>query len=369
MTRCIPLAAALLSVLAAQDDGPREPLCRAAGNGDVAEVRALLARGANPNVRDEQGDTPLMRVARLHLTSIPDDRKNIPRDSEACARLLLDKGAGVNARNTAGRTALLISMEGFASEHGVTGADERLARLLIGHGADIDAADSQGWTPLLQTLDLWADQPALVELLLSKGANANARLQDGRSGLMLAARLGKHERLPTLIAHGADLNARNNDGATVLMVAATVQWDDAASAMMKLLTAKGANLNVTDKQGRTAADLAAQAGYLERAKFLIDSGTKVADAGAFWKQARNYSLLRAIGDGRLEIATTMLQEGADANFHVNSGRTLLMIAANEEYSAERAVLLLKHGASANLAGSGGDTPLMVAADRYQADIW
>lgn len=37
----------------AQDSLPTEPLCRAAPAGDLARVRTLLNRGANPNLRDE----------------------------------------------------------------------------------------------------------------------------------------------------------------------------------------------------------------------------------------------------------------------------------------------------------------------------
>ena len=368
MTRLILSTAILLCVAAAQEDGPREPLCRAAQNGDAAQVRALLARGANPNLRDEQGETPLMLASSVHSVTIPDDRKNILRDAEGCAKFLLDKGADVNARDPAGRTALLIAMEGSASEYGVTGADERLARLLIGRGADVNAQDKEGWSPLLKALNLWADQPALVEFLLSKGAHVKARLKDGRSSLMLAAHLGKDDRIPLLIAKGADVNAYDRSGSTVLMVAAEVQWDEESIVMMKLLAAKGANLNATDNQGRTAADRASKAGSLARAKLLIESGTKVADVGAFWKRARNYALLRAIVRGNIESATAMLDEGADPDLHDDSGRTLLMIAAEDEYSANKTILLLKHGASVNLAGSTGDTALMVACDRYQAEI-
>ena len=50
---------------AAQYDGPKEPLCRAAYRGDVTKVTALLADGADPNVRDEDGFTPLIRAAAV----------------------------------------------------------------------------------------------------------------------------------------------------------------------------------------------------------------------------------------------------------------------------------------------------------------
>ncbi len=362
------LAAIASCAAAAQIDDPREPLCRAAWVGDLKQVRTLLAHGANPNVRDEQNLTPLMRAASAHAWSTLDIDKNALPDYEGVAKLLLNKGADVNARAPKNSTALLMAMQASASEYKVIGADDGMARLLIGRGANVNGHDDEGWTPLLEVLNLWADQAPLTEFLLAKGADVNARLNDGRTGLMLAAHLGKDGRLAPLIAKGADVNARDKGGATALMAAATIQWSEQSFTMMKLLVAKRANLNATDNEGRTAAHRAARAGYLDRAKLLIDSGTKIAGMDAFMKTARNHALLRAITGRDTSAAKTMLEEGADPDFRDDMGRTLLMLAADDEYSADRTILLLDHGASVNLAGANRDSPLMVAADRYQPEI-
>ncbi|HYL74014.1 MAG TPA: ankyrin repeat domain-containing protein [Bryobacteraceae bacterium] len=362
------MAILLSGAAAAQIDGSKEPLCRAAQLGDLVQVRTLLAGGANPNVRDEQGQTPLMRAAAvLGRAAVLEDAKGIQQDYQGVAKLLLDKGADVNARDPAGRTALLMALDGAASEYKVIGGDEGMARLLISRGAAVNAQDDMGWSPLLNVLHLWADQPAMIAFLIAKGADVNARLKDGRTGLMLAARLGKDDRLPVLLAKGANVNASDNTGTTALMVAAAVQWDEQALTMMKLLLAKGADPNAKDNQGRTAAGRVAQDGYIERAKFLADHGTRVADPATFLASARNFALARAIAQGSIETAKAMLEQGADPNFHEIDGRTLLMIAADNEYSAAKALLLLSHGASVNLAGSNKDTALMVAADQYQAE--
>ncbi|HEY3742261.1 MAG TPA: ankyrin repeat domain-containing protein, partial [Bryobacteraceae bacterium] len=368
MSRVLLSAVILTAIAAAQPVEPDQPLCRAALDGDVAMVRMLLARGSDPKVRDQEGLTPLMRVASAHERSSLDINRKILPDYVGVAKALLDKGAEVNARDPKGRTALLLAMGGSASEYRVIGADDSLAQLLIARGADVNAHDDAGWTPLLKVLDLWANQPALVEFLIAKGANVNARLNDGRSGLMLAARLGKDDRLPVLIAKGADVNARDEHGKTALMVAATVRWDEQSAKMMKLLIAKGANPNALDDQGNTAADLAAQAGYLERAQMLIASGTRIKNMAAFLQTARNHALLRAIESGDLIEATKLLDQGADPNFHeITTGHTLLMIAARDEYSGKKATLLLARGAAVNLRGADGDTALLVAAERYQPE--
>ncbi len=367
MTRLALSAAVLMCIAAAQDDS-QDPLVGAARDGDFTRVRTLLARGAKPDVSDAQGMTPLMEAALAHARSLPDPGPKMERDYVQVAKLLLDARADVNARDHAGRSALLLATEGSASEYRVIGADEPIARLLIARGADVNAPDQLGWTPLLKVLNLWADQPALVDLLLASGADVNARLKDGRNGLMLAARLGKDDRLSVLAAKGANPDARDNTGATALMIASAAQWEEASVKMIKVLIARGANLNLADRESRTAADWAARSGSIARAQLLLDAGAKVADRAAFLTSARDYALWRALAGGEVAVARTLLDQGADPNSRDDHGATLLSIAANEEYSAEKTILLLDHGASVNLANGAGDTPLMIAADRYQADI-
>src|SRR5690349_830095 len=94
---CSLLACAALAC--AQDD---EPLGAAAARRDLAEVRALLDRGLDPNGRDARG-----------------------------------------------RTALIVAMQGSASEYKVIPPAEDIARLLVERGAQINVRDNDGWTPLI----------------------------------------------------------------------------------------------------------------------------------------------------------------------------------------------------------------------------
>src|SRR5687768_10406679 len=85
-----------LAGLAAQTPGqnPADELYAAIRAGDSAKVGALVQGGADTNVKDRRGGaTPLMHAAA--------------HGSLDTMRLLLDKGADVNARNTGGATALM----------------------------------------------------------------------------------------------------------------------------------------------------------------------------------------------------------------------------------------------------------------------
>jgi uncharacterized protein len=116
------------------------PLLRAAKAGDVEAVRLLLQHGANPNLPNIQGVTPVMAAAGLGSNEI-DTRgrfKTVP-DQVACIDLLVKAGGDVNARDNKGQSAL----------HGAAlfGYDD-IIKDLVAHNADINAKDKQGMTPL-----------------------------------------------------------------------------------------------------------------------------------------------------------------------------------------------------------------------------
>src|SRR6266404_4377663 len=91
-----------------------------------------------------------------------------------------------------------------------------------------------------------------VKDLLAKGADVNAKDNDGETALMIAASQSNPGILTELIEAGADINAQNNSGRTALMAAAF----RANIEEIKLLLAKGADLKLKDKKDRTAFDLA-----------------------------------------------------------------------------------------------------------------
>ena len=139
---------------------------------------------------------------------------------------LLQHGATVTGKNTAGRFPLL-----FAAEHGRTDA----AALLIEKGAEVNDTDLKGNFPLL--LAACKGESALVTLLLDKGANMQMALPDGQTPLMCAAREGREDTVKVLLERGAAVNAGTKDGNTALTAAART----GNVAMVKLLLEKGAD--------------------------------------------------------------------------------------------------------------------------------
>ena len=148
-------------------------------------MKALLAAGADANVRDGEGWTALMLVTvKGHLD---------------VARELLNAGADVQAKNQKGWTALrfAVSMD-----------DAEALRLLLEAGAEVDEQDAEGDTALMQA----AREKSMesLKMLLARGADVNVRNRSGETALKIAARHGYHEIIRTLKEAGAaDVDGHN----------------------------------------------------------------------------------------------------------------------------------------------------------------
>ena len=122
-----------------------------------------------------------------------------------------------------------------------------LVQFLLDSGAE---ANSRGlglhWMPLLSAVDSGSSGNA--RLLLSKGADVNARDNNGRTAIWYAAILENTGLITLLLEHGADVNARDNEGRTALMHASDLcrTWN------IRALLDAGADPNIQDKHGRTA---------------------------------------------------------------------------------------------------------------------
>jgi hypothetical protein len=176
---------------------------------NAALVKDLLDRGAYPNVRDEDGNTPLTMAASYGHT--------------ITARLLLDHGADIHARDDRGGTALI-----YAGIRHPTGFIE----LLLDRGADVNERAHHGDTALTFACK-YACYRAGLERLLEAGANVNAKGEYGYTSLIYAAYHDDTIALKLLLEHGADVNAKGRDGDTALKMAQRGGYTDIVRLLKK----------------------------------------------------------------------------------------------------------------------------------------
>jgi ankyrin repeat protein len=293
------------SDLEAGDDVHQTALMSAARRRKTEMVRLLLSRGAKVDARGMMGRTALIWAA------LEDDTETV--------RILLEAGANVNAiPNRNHYTAL----SGAAF-----GGNLQLARLLLDRGARLDPGSGQ-MTALGAAA--WGNNPGMVQLLLERGAAPETHGETGRTALHFAAINDSPVTLRMLLAKGANPEARSDDGETALLVAASL----GSTEGIRLLLERGVNV-----EARMSGDAAGRGG-----------------ASALWLAARNHD------SGKVR---QLLDAGADVNAKSSDGRTPLMAAACSaaesaaSMKAKQIIVrwLIVRGANATAAAKNGDSAL------------
>lgn len=127
---------------------------RALDEVDVNLVHAFLEAGMSPSA-SVAGMGPPMRVMFFGGTACDPSVRPTPGATKAVVKLLLDRGADINAADGHGNSALM--------EAASKGYDRELIRTLIKAGAKVDATNSAGRTPF--EMGLWMGHDGLEELL------------------------------------------------------------------------------------------------------------------------------------------------------------------------------------------------------------
>ncbi len=310
---------------------------------DVGDTEKLLRGGADVNRRDSDGKTPLFYC----IYPVAEPKKGA---RERIMRLLLDRGADVNA---ADRNGVTILMESLAYRN--TGA----AGLLIARGASVKARDGKGSTALHRAAGFAGAD--FVKLLVDRGCDVNWRDRGGWTPLHEAAEQGNPEVVEFLIRSGADVNVENEEKNRPLHLAALE--DNAPS--VGLLIRAGSDIAAENIDGNTALHLAVHEAGLPIVTALLDAGAPVNGVN----RDGLTPLHRAAFFGLEDIAEALLDRGALMTGSQRRGITPLHLAARWGH-AGTVRLLAEKGADAGARTApefGAETPLHLAARYGHAD--
>jgi len=236
----------------ADRDGPA-PLMVAVGSAQIPFALFLLEQGADANASNRDGETALhaaISIGGRRVGFDPDAVIKEPADKAVLIRALLARGANPNARamrvplrsNTAAGSGLgPESPDNFGvarSRRGATpfwvaaeNADTALMRILVEARADPTLTTDDKTTPLMAAAGLghggdryerfWSSARAVeaVRFLVERGADVNARNQAGFTALHGTAFVGADAAAEHLVRHGASLNAQDFIGRTPYRIA------------------------------------------------------------------------------------------------------------------------------------------------------
>lgn len=245
----------------------------AARDGNIDEIKRLIAAGADLEEPDEQRRTPLM-AACLSPSAGPE-----------VIRLLIDHGADVNAQYCATDAAL----------HEIPPAE---------------------WPE--------CEDPELRDLLeqsrriMEESRERMARFGEERSSVLCLAVEGSEPgKLQVLVEHGADVTFRSASGYTVMIHAACAGRVD----LIGYLATSGAPLDGETAYGESALSVLSRMGLYDGVRLLLDLGADPAPLG--WSAVH-----RAVAFGETSEVTRLIDEGADPEQRDAWHRTAFLLAVH-----------------------------------------
>jgi ankyrin repeat protein len=266
----------------------------------------------------------------------------------------------LDSKDTKGRTPLYVAAEKSSSV---------LTRLLLDKGADVNAQGGH-FGNALQAASARGHE-AVVKLLLDKGAEVNAQGGHFGNALQAASYGGDEAVVKMLLDKGADVKARGGEYGNALQAASYKGHE----AVVKLLLDQDADVNAQGGYFGNALQAASSGGRTQVVELLLDNG---ADSNCQGGQYGNALVVAAADDGctpihaaakngHADVVILLLDRGADCTVAANSGLTPLHSAA-ENGHVKVVRILLEKGANWTLRDEGGDTPLILASSQGRVEV-
>lgn len=354
----------------------------AADKDDADLCQYLMKKGADPDLKNNESDTPLMLAIRGGC------------DNAASAIVQLNPMT-LFSRDSKGRTALEIAVKSYSGYYDtlitpevgkvkdsegqtivhyfVKSKNARGIRECVNKGISVCEEDNYGITPMDLAIKQMADEDdsvrVVAELLLGGAEeitgdynyfgnavstrNYSARLTDGQTPLHIAAIMGHRAIANYLLENGADPSAQDSSGATPLHEAIRYGNLDIAQSLLKA----GANVRAADNLGKPPLMvIIPKEKMLETYKLLMEYKADILQKDSFGDTVLHTVTMLNV---EKDIVEYLIENGADVNAKNKEGSTPLSIAVQKR-EVEIAKLLTDSGADIHTKDANGITPLLLS---------
>ena len=257
--------------------------------------------------------------------------------------------------NTSPRDAFIVKIDEYLSaevfeeiyEAAKTNQIKKLKKLMSKNKDWLEKRDRYDRTLLHSAARYGALSAA--EYLHNKGADFNAKDENGNTSLHLGSIFGHDDIIDLLIQYGADVDALNDSGQTALFLASIY----GNPAVVKLLVTGGANLNFKDADGNTPLHIAV---LYRRSENVDEMLAFNPDIDAKNKEGYSPLLLAVQSMDNGGIIESLLQKGAGLNITDTQGRNALLVSVGS-YQKGYIHMLVSKGININSQDKNGNTAL------------
>ncbi|KAK4880295.1 hypothetical protein RN001_008441 [Aquatica leii] len=345
-----------------QNNNGDTPLHFAIKYGYPCTLQLLLALGADANIGDyANGSTPLHWAVAMRKTN--------------SVQLLLENGADANKENNEGETPIARARRlGFNNiVQTMTVQDDNYQKYkmlwnavkkgeiftvtkLLTEDVEIDKKNDEGQTLLMLALD--NGHLGVAKYLIARGASIHLTNNRGFSSLHYAASAGDLTIVRHHLDNGVDINITNINGDTPFITALYAQTIHVVQFLLERQAS--IELSPVTNPKQTCLHHAIEAGSDSIVLQILDRGfylEKLSSRGLT-------GLMKALHYRNTHIASLLIERGADVNARDESRATGLHLAATEGLY-DMLQLLLDKGVNINVCDSTSDTPLMnaIACDK------
>lgn len=317
---------------------PDEELKAAAANKDLLRLQMLIYAGGDVNIRGGLSGELLNAAIDQHALS-------------ETVKLLIKAGADPNVPDAHGLTPL---------SRAIQYRNEQIVDILIEAGARVNAGNNRS-TTLLDACGMEGINPEIVRSLLRAGASVRSKDSDGLNAVQLAARKGNEDVIRLL----KNAHADHKHELDYLLLYAS---EKGKLRTARRLIEKGANVQFLSPGGESPLDLAVREKQFEIVHLLAEKGANVNLSTQYFDPPLFSALWRYRTDSTdSNLVQILIDAHANVNFKLEDGFTPLMAAAGNQV-ADDLEILIEAGAKVDLQDREGKSALDIALSSKNAEI-